>query len=615
MMTLQELEQALRAADAAAKSGPTEEARQRAKIDASALAAEYMRLKSSEQPEYSPTEGMTGMEKFLAGAGGAMTSRLMGLGQLAGMVSPEQIAEQQRLAEPLMRETPARVGSMVGDIAALAPTAFIPGAATLPGAMAIGAGTEALTTPGGLGERALAGALGGATSGVGQLGARLVSGAAEGAGALFEPLTQRGRENIAARTMQRFATDPEAALSALQNVPEYVPGSIPTTAEATGDIGLAQLQRGLLSTPEIQTGIPERVQANRSARYQALADIAKTPEELEAAVKFRAAITEPMYTKAFANPIDVPELRASELMGILNTPSGKKAINAAQQLAQEESVDISYDLSKLMTEGGKAGQISPRALQYIKWGYDDLLGQKTGDTALGQRASKLVETNRNKLVNWIERVNPDQAKADRAFSRLSRPIDQMKVGKYIVDKYASELSQMSGVGETPTAFMQAVKGAPDVTAERATGFKKSLEEIMNPRQLKAIEGVAEDLARKARAERLGLASGSATAQNLSAQNLMRRLIGPIGFPQGFSEETVLPALMMVGSVPQFAYKGMVEPQIQGLLGQAMLDPEVARRLLQPRLPSLYQRAATGIGRTPVYPLAGGILGLREDGGL
>ena len=192
--------------------------------------------------EYSPTAGMTGMEKFLAGAGGAMTSRLMGLGQLAGMVSPEQIAEQQRLAEPLMRETPAKVGSMVGDIAALAPTAFIPGAATLPGAMAIGAGTEALTTPGGLGERAQAGALGGALSGVGQLGARAIAGGMQGLGGLVEPFTPSGRENIAARTMQRFATDPEAALSALQNVPEYVPGSIPTTAEATGDIGLAQLQ-------------------------------------------------------------------------------------------------------------------------------------------------------------------------------------------------------------------------------------------------------------------------------------------------------------------------------------------------------------------------------------
>lgn len=563
----------------------------------------------------SPASGMSGMEKFLAGAGGAMTGRLMGLGQLAGMVSPEQIAERQRLAEPLMRETPARVGSMVGDVVALAPTAFIPGAATLPGAMAIGAGTEALTTPGGLGERAQAGALGGAFSGAGQLAARAIAGGMHGLGGLLEPFTPSGRENIAARTMQRFATDPDAAFTALQNVPEYVPGSIPTTAEATGDIGLSQLQRGLLSTPELQTGLPARVQANRSARYQALAKIAKTPEELEAAVKFRGAITKPMYEKAFAAPVNMADDAAIELTSIINTPSGRRAINAAWQLAAEEGVDISKDLAKLTAEGGTAGQISPRALQYIKWGYDDLIGKKTGETALGKKASELAKTNRDKLINLIERVNPEQAKADKAFSKLSRPIDQMKVGEYIVDKYASELSQMSGVGETPTAFMKAVKGAPDVTAERATGFKKSLEQILNPRQLKAIEGVAKDLARKTRAEKLGLASGSPTAQNLSAQNLLRRTLGPIGFPSGFMEETLLPSLMVPGRAAQFAYNAMAEPKLQGLLGQAMLDPQIARRLLQPRLPSLYQQAASGVGQAPVYPLVGGILGLREDGRL
>lgn len=605
MSRLTQLEQALIKADAA---GETE--------DAKILASEIRRLRgTSPQPEYSPTAGMTGAEKFLAGMGGAMTRRAMGLGQAFGMVSPEQIAEQQRLSQPLMQETPARVGSMVGDIALLAPTAFIPGAATIPGAMAIGAGTEALTTPGGLGERAQAGAIGGAASGLGQLGARALAAGMEGLGGLAEPFTAGGREDIAARTMQRFATDPEAALRALENVPKYVPGSIPTTAEATGDIGLAQLQRGLISTPELQTGLPARVQANRSARYEALANIAKTPEQLDAAVKFRAKITEPMYERAFAGPIDVADDAAKELASIIKTPSGKQAISAAQQLAAEEGADISADLAKITAEGGTAGQISPRALQYIKWGYDDLLNRKTGETALGKKASELAKTNRNKLVNWIERVNPDQAKADRAFSRLSRPIDQMKVGDYILSKYASELSQASGVGETPTAFMQAVKGAPDVTAERATGFKKSLEQILNPKQMKAIEGVAQDLVRKNRAERLGLAAGSPTAQNLSSQNLLRRTLGPIGFPEGFAEETLMPTLMAPARAAQFAYNAMAEPQLQGLLGQAMLDPDLAKRLLQPRLPSLYQKGAAGISGMPIYPAVGGILGLRQDGGL
>ena len=609
-MTLEELEKALRAADRAAATGNAGAAK-----DAKILAAEYVNRKARQPQEYSPVEGMTGAEKFWAGMGQAMTGRAMGLGQALGMVSPEQISEQQRLSAPLMQQTPARVGSFVGDVAALAPTMGIPGAATIAGAIGIGAGAEAMTTPGGLGERAQAGAIGGIAGGLGQLGARTLSAGVQGLGGLAEPFSAAGRENIAARTMQRFATDPEAALRALQNVPQYVPGSFPTTAEATGDIGLSTLQKALRSTPEIESGLPARIQANRSARYEALANIAKTPEQLDAAVKFRAAITEPMYEKAFAAPVDVADDAAMELASIINTPSGRQAINSAKQLAAEEGVDISKDLAKITAEGGTAGQISPRALQYIKWGYDDLLSRKTGETALGEKASKLAKANRNKLVNWIESVNPAQAKADKAFSRLSRPIDQMKVGDYIRGKYASELSQMSGVGETPTAFMQAVKGAPDVTAERATGFKKSLEQILNPRQLKAIEGVAQDLARKVRAENLGAVPGSPTAQNLSSQNLLRRTLGPIGFPSGFTEETLLPALMAPARAAQFAYNAMAEPQLQGLLGQAMLDPELAKRLLQPRLPSLYQRAGAAVGATPAYPGVGGLLGLRDNGGI
>lgn len=600
-----DLKKAFIAADAA---GDAESARM--------FAERLVQMQQPSAPEYAPpTEGMSGMEQFMAGAGGAMTRRAMGLGQALGMVSPQQIEEQQRLSAPLMQQGPAKAGAIAGDIASVLPAALIPGAATIPGAMAIGAGTEALTTPGGLGERATAGALGGALSGAGQLGARAISGGMGGLGALMEPFTPSGREAIASRTMQRFATDPQAALQSLQNVPQYVPGSIPTTAEATGDIGLAQLQRTILSTPELQTSLPTRMQANRSARYEALSSIAKNPAELDAAIKFRAAITEPMYEKAFAAPINVPDVKASELMGIIGTPSGRQAVNAAQQLAEEEGVDISADLSRLMAEGSAAGTISPRALQYIKWGYDDLLDRKTGETALGKKAAELAKANRAKLVNWIEEVNPAQAKADKAFSKLSRPIDQMKVGEYIMNKYASALSQESGVGETATEFMRAVRGAPDLISQRATGFKKPLEQILNPKQMKLIDGIAKDLARKARAENVGLPKGSATAQNLSAQNLLRRTIGPIGFPQNFAEETLMPSLMTAARVPQFAYNAMAEPKLQGLLGEAMLQPDVARRLLEPRLPSLYQRAAAGIGNAPVYPLVGGALGQRENGGL
>ena len=578
-------------------------------VTKSQLMARYSKMGAQPQETYSPTAGMSGPEKFLAGAGEAMTRRAMGLGQLAGMVSPEQIAEQQRLAAPLRQEGAAVAGGMAGDIASLLPAALIPGAATIPGAALIGGATEALTTPGGMGDRGAAAALGATGGAAGQLISRGMSGAMQGMSGLVEPLTQGGRENIVGGTLRRFASDPQAAAMNLQNVQQYVPGSVPTTAEAAQDLGLAQLQRGLLSTPEISTGLAERAQANRSARYQALAKLARSPEEFEAAVRFRKEITEPMYERAFASNIPVSKDSAEELSALLKTPSGKNAIEAARRLAAEEGVDIAKDLAKIT--GKKLDEVNPRALQYIKWGYDDLLDTPTPEGALGKKAKSLVRGNRDRLTQWIADINPEQAKADKAFSKLSRPIDQIKVGEYIMDKYASELSQMSGVGETPTAFMRALRQAPEQTVKSATGQRKTLEQVFNPKQLKALDGIAKDLARRHAAENLGRVAGSPTAQNLSTQNLLRRTLGPIGFPSGMMEESILPA-MMTGAKPlQWLYSAMPEQKIQGLLSEAMLDPALASQLIQPRLPGLYQRAATGLANVPTYPVVGGMMGARE----
>jgi hypothetical protein len=261
--------------------------------------------------------------------------------------------------------------------------------------------------------------------------------------------------------------------------------------------------------------------------------------------------------------------------------------------------------------GKKLDEVNPRALQYIKWGYDDLLDTPTPEGALGKKAKSLVRGNRDRLTQWIADINPEQAKADKAFSKLSRPIDQIKVGEYIMDKYASELSQMSGVGETPTAFMRALRQAPEQTVKSATGQRKTLEQVFNPKQLKALDGIAKDLARRHAAENLGRVAGSPTAQNLSTQNLLRRTLGPIGFPSGMMEESILPA-MMTGAKPlQWLYSAMPEQKIQGLLSEAMLDPALASQLIQPRLPGLYQRAATGLANVPTYPVVGGMMGARE----
>lgn len=86
-----------------------------------------------------PTEGMSALDKLRAGAGKAFVDIGRGLGQMVGAVSREDVAESRKRDAPLMATTAGTVGNVVGNVAALAPTALIPGANTMAGASTIGA--------------------------------------------------------------------------------------------------------------------------------------------------------------------------------------------------------------------------------------------------------------------------------------------------------------------------------------------------------------------------------------------------------------------------------------------------------------------------------------------
>lgn len=105
--------------------------------------------------------------RFVAGIGMGLSRLGRGLGQAVGLVDQSEIDRAHELEAPLANTTGGAAGNVVGTVAGLAPLALIPGANTLGGAAAIGAGSGALATEGGVRERggaALGGALGGAGS-------------------------------------------------------------------------------------------------------------------------------------------------------------------------------------------------------------------------------------------------------------------------------------------------------------------------------------------------------------------------------------------------------------------------------------------------------------------
>jgi len=85
------------------------------------------------------------------------------------------------------------------------------------------------------------------------------------------PFTESGQQRLAAKTLANAAADSDAALQALSSPSEIVPGSMPTTFQATGDTGLGQLERAVAAKSP-QDFLERRAEQN-SARLNALSDI------------------------------------------------------------------------------------------------------------------------------------------------------------------------------------------------------------------------------------------------------------------------------------------------------------------------------------------------------
>ncbi len=87
-----------------------------------------------------------------------------------------------------------------------------------------------------------------AAGGVGALVAGIPTAVRTGAslaGDYFAPLTDAGRQRLAAERFRESATDVQAVRDMLDNMPaELVPGSVPTTGQLTGDRGLLAAERG-----------------------------------------------------------------------------------------------------------------------------------------------------------------------------------------------------------------------------------------------------------------------------------------------------------------------------------------------------------------------------------
>jgi hypothetical protein len=583
-----------------------------------------------------------GASNFAAGMGKAFADIGRGVGQMVGAVSRKDIEEARKLDAPLMETTGGTVGNIVGNVAALVPTAFIPGANTLTGAATIGAVTGLAQPSAGTGETVGNTILGGVAGPVANLAGRTVGAAYQGGKALVEPFFEGGQNRIAARTLQHFAKDPAAAAAAARAAQASVTGAQPTLAEATKDVGLAQLQRGLQSADPVgfATDLAERQMANNASRVAVLRNIAGDDTTMQAAVAARDTAAKPLYNTAKAAMAKSDD----GLMGILSRPSASKAWERAQQLAAErgENLVIGTDIPEqtifvggktakvpgghhgtktvqlpglvdeagnpiTMTQAAQSAQYSGKGLHYLKMAMDDMLDDASG--AIGKNEQSAIRGTREQLLSWMDANLPGYGTARSTYADMSKPINQMEVGQRILNKYASASNDLAGNPKLRAEALNRALQDEEKLVRQATGFNGSggLDSVFTPEQIRAVRSIADELSTVGAVEAAARTTGSPTAQNLASQNVLRQLIGPTGLPETWAENALL---MTLARPMQWAAKAG-EPKITNRLAEAMLNPRDAATLLEmASVPTVSQQFGRRV--LPwIAPVATGVANTKE----
>jgi len=574
MATLAELQDALRNAN---KAGATDDARMLA--DAIVALQSPGQAKPAERKPYSDVEDPGFMNTVAIGAGKMTDSVLDGFTQMylgargeksASAALKQGVDEKRAIYAPLAEKRPWATG--IGEAI---PSMVIP----------VGGSASLLMNAGKMG---LAGAIPGALE-YGTLkerGGRAVIGGAAGASfpllgavaktvkAFMEPLTKGGRDKIAGRVLNRVAGDSAPdVISRLKNAAPLVPGSMPTAAEVAESGGIAAMQRAAAqANPEAYT---TRAMEQASARIGALRGIAGDDATMAAAKAARASQSGPLFQQATKAVYQVDD----KLANLLDRPDMKDALKRAARLAENDGRKFQFSTTSAAPFKGVGGaqpeikrQITGQGLQDLKMAIDEMLTDPAGGFA--GSSGRSLKSQRGQILDWMEGANPVFKQARTTHANMSKPINQMEVGQYLLDKAQPALADFGALGkESGATYARALRNA-EQTVRGATKFKgvSSLEDVMSPDQMSTLTGIAKDLARKSNAQDLGRGVGSDTFQKLAMSNIAQqsgvpRLMGGLMETPGISRAT------------RWIYSD-ADQAMQGLLADAFLNPKMSAGLME-----------------------------------
>jgi len=508
---------------------------------------------------------MSGFDKFRAGVGKSVYDTARGLGQFVpGLVSREDVGEARKRDSALIATGAGMAGDLAGNVAQMVPLAFVPGANTVKGASIIGGLTGLAQQSESTGETARNIGLGGLAGGGSILAGRGLAAGYQAVTGALRPMTKGGQKQIAAELLQTSATNPTKAAAALTNAKPVVPGSAPTVGQSADDAGLAQLERTLFNKPETAGPLNARYGEQLAARQKAIGDVAGSAEHRAAIEEGRRIFANEDYAKAMAQGIDADMAKAMQpqLDSLMKRPSIRQAQGVARRLAAENGIKLD-----------KFGSLE--GLDWLKKALDNQISKAAQPgSSIGKEELRALMQSKDDLMKTLEQIAPGYKVANDNYAAMSRQVNAQDVAADLQKKLFKDL-QWGGNKQTAATYRNALSDALE-SIKKQTGQNRALSDVMPQGDINALENVARDLVRQEAGQNLGRAVGSPTMQNMLGQNLMQRIVGPLGAPQGLAQN----ALMQTLSRPYGFVARAAEPSINDLLAEAMVNPALARQLLQ-----------------------------------
>ena len=369
---------------------------------------------------------------------------------------------------------------------------------------------------------------------------------------LIEPFSQGGQNLILGRALRQFAgNDAEKAIANLRAAKELVPGSMPTVGEAAGVPSLAAAQRAAIGSSPIATNaLANRQLAQNEARTAALENIAPETRVVKYS-NIREEVANDLYDKALNVKLALAPEDEKIVGELIKTPAISKAMNQAKENAANRGVDIA----------DPAG--SMRGLHETKMALDDqiskvkALAEKNGGAASAELRSLISAKDR--LLGFIEDVNPAYKEASSTFAQLSKPVNQLES--------IANLAQKSISPQTKTIY--------------AANFARELEKvkkegILSKQQLARLEAISEDLQRGTYAKTAGSGIGSNTMEKLAYNNMLQQVNLPSMLRRHGLAET---AGNILARASDIGY-GKANKELTNKMAEALLDPKKSAALMK-----------------------------------